>query len=158
VSLAGYWGGEYVYGPGIGADAPPSVRFDLVVSWGFWGRVTGRIQDRGEGDRTAKVCGRYQGHRLMFYKTYPGFSVLDEDGALVEFGRYMREVEGIEIFRMPRHVVRYEALWDEDAQHYRGIWQLANQIVPSSVGPIETGSGEGTFRMWRTSWDVPRPF
>ena len=70
----------------------------------------------------------------------------------------MLDYHGVEVYRKPRPVVRYYAMWDAEQQRYHGVWQIPNQVVPTSGGPVETGTAHGSFSMWRTSWEVPRPW
>ncbi len=149
--INGSWAGEYCYDESPESPTPrPGVRFTLTAEKGWFGHVSGTVQDDPERGIPvpATIDGKVAGTRLTFQKQYPVFYVAGDDRPIT-----LREFlgqQGVEIDEdVPPAPVRYRGDYDPEAMEIHGTWEIGpRRIVVRSGGQVLAMNAPGCTGTW----------
>jgi len=131
-SIAGFWQGQYAYDAGEGyPDPAQSVQFVLELEQSWFGRFSGRVQDRGEtgSPEPGQVKGRIWGLHLKFVKQMPIFYLRGRDG-MTTFREYLKCDHSLVPDRNLRPPpVHYRGTFCPDSERVTGDWEIRPGVL-----------------------------
>jgi hypothetical protein len=150
--INGLWAGEYSYDPhpALPPDRP-DVRFTLTAVTGWFGHITGTVEDDPEHGIpvAAALDGKVSGTTVTFQKQYPVFYVTDWDGQMRTLRERLRN-QGIwldeDVLPPP---VRYRGEYDPEEMEIHGTWAIGSRrITVRSEGRTFTIEAPGCTGTW----------